>query len=194
MQGNGITDQYNQLLSAKFSSTREDEIKQIEAQHSLGAEELLQIGISSVNAGVFDAGVEWLEMAQARLEGEKDEEMFITPDMQNIKDRVQEARKIHDHILDHRGVVSGTHRCHRLPFNEKLRKKKKFREARQANKTSTERPARALHLVPLYSESAKEIGLRDNFEHICKGAQLRTADMDSDLRCRLLHHQSYHFH
>ena len=129
-------------------------------------------------------------MAQARLEGEKDEEMFITPDMQNIKDRVQEARKIHDHILDHRGVVSGTHRCHRLPFNEKLRKKKKFREARQANKTSTERPARALHLVPLYSESAKEIGLRDNFEHICKGARLRTADMDSDLRCRLLHHHN----
>ena len=72
----------------------------------------------------------------------------MTPDMQNIKDRVQEARKIHDHILDHRGVVSGTHsitsnkcfkkvsgthRCHRLPFNEKLRKKKKFREARQAS-------------------------------------------------------------
>ena len=114
MQGNGITniDQYNKLLSAKFSSTREDEIKQIEAQHSLGAEELLQIGISSVNAGVFDAGVEWLEMAQARLEGEKDEEMFITPDMQNIKDRVQEARKIHDHILDHGDYVYEDHSLH----------------------------------------------------------------------------------
>ena len=113
---------------------RENEINHIEAQHSLGAEELLQIGISSINAGVFDAGVEWLELAQARLEGEgKNEEMFMTPDMLNIKDRVEEARKIHDHILDHRGVVSGTHRCHRLPFNEKLRKKKKFREARQAN-------------------------------------------------------------
>ena len=115
------------------SMNREDEISHIEAQHSLGAEELLQIGISSVNAGVFDAGVEWLELAQASLGEGEHEDMFMTPDMLNIKDRVQEARKIHDHILDHRGVVSGTHRCHRLPFNEKLRKKKKFREARQAN-------------------------------------------------------------
>ena len=30
--------------------------------------------------------------------------------------------------------------------------------------------------------------LRDNFEHICKGAKLRTPDLDADLRCRLLHH------
>ena len=45
-----------------------------------------------------------------------------------------------------------------------------------------------MHLVPLYSESAKEVGLRDNFEHICKGARLRTPDLDADLRCRLLHH------
>ena len=45
-----------------------------------------------------------------------------------------------------------------------------------------------MHLVPLYSESAKEAGLRDNFEHICKGAELRTPDLDVDLRCRLLHH------
>ena len=109
-------------------------MSQIEGQHSLGAEELLQIGISSINAGVFDTGVEWLELAQASLgEAREHEDIFMTPDMLNIKDRVQEARKIHDHILDHRGVVSGTHRCHRLPFNEKLRKKKKFREARLAS-------------------------------------------------------------
>ena len=162
----------------------------MEAQHSLGPEELLQIGISSINAGVFDAGVEWLKLAEATIGEVHDEDVFMTPDMQNIKTRLVEAQKIHDHMLDHRGVVSGTHRCNPLPFNEKLRKKKKFREARLANKTLTERPEKALHLVPLHAEGkdVKEAGLRDNFEHICKGAQMRTAEMDAELRCRLLHH------
>ena len=166
------------------------EIGFMEAQHSLGAEELLQIGISSINAGVFDAGVEWLKLAQTTIGQVHNEDVFMTPDMQNIKTRLREAQKIHDHMLDHRGVVSGTHRCNRLPFNEKLRKKKKFREARLANKTLTERPEKALHLVPLHAEGkdVKEAGLRDNFEHICKGAQMRTAEMDAELRCRLLHH------
>ena len=35
-----------------------------------------------------------------------------------------------------RGVVSGTHRCRQLPFNPKLQKKKKYKKAREGNRSS----------------------------------------------------------
>lgn len=41
-------------------------------------------------------------------------------------------------------------------------------------RTEHERVGKSLHLVPLYSEErVQEQGLRDNFEQLCKGAQLR---------------------
>ena len=43
--------------------------------------------------------------------------------------------------------------------------------------------------MPLYTESKTELALRDNFEQLCKGAVLRTPEMETVLRCRLLHHQ-----
>ena len=40
---------------------------------------------------------------------------------------MKEAMEIHDQFLDKRGPVSSTHRCFPLPFDEKMRRKKKFR-------------------------------------------------------------------
>ena len=81
-------------------------------------------------------GVEWLELAQRRLAARPpDDSMHVTADMANIAGRLREARLIHDHVLDHRGVVSGGHRCHRLPYDSKLARKKKFRGAREANRS-----------------------------------------------------------
>ena len=40
---------------------------------------------------------------------------------------MKEAMEIHDQFLDKRGPVGTAHRCFPLPFNEKLRRKKKFR-------------------------------------------------------------------
>ena len=40
---------------------------------------------------------------------------------------MKEAMEIHDQFLDKRGPVGNAHRCFPLPFNEKLRRKKKFR-------------------------------------------------------------------
>ena len=40
---------------------------------------------------------------------------------------MKQAMEIHDQFLDKRGPVSTTHRCFPLPFDEKLRRKKKFR-------------------------------------------------------------------
>ena len=57
--------------------------------------------ISSVNAGYYDVGVEWLELAQAKLDTKR-EEVHLTPNMVDIKDRLREARQIHDHMLENR--------------------------------------------------------------------------------------------
>ena len=36
--------------------------------------------------------------------------------------------QVHDHYLDHRGMMGRFHRTHQFPYDTKLRKKKKFKK------------------------------------------------------------------
>ena len=167
----------------------------IDSQHAIGAEELLQIGVSAVNEGYMDTGVEWIELAKGKLLA-SDGDIFISEDLKEIDSREKDSKRIHDHMLDHRGAVGPLHRCNRLPFDSKLRKKKKYKAAK-AMKT-TERAKKEKHIIPLYSlvkkqgkkEGMHESSLRDNFEDICKGVEYRTADMEVGQKCRHLHHHN----
>ena len=42
-------------------------VSQAVSEHSLEAEEIHQIGVSTVNAGYYDTGIEWLELARQRM-------------------------------------------------------------------------------------------------------------------------------
>ena len=82
-------------------------------------------------------------------------------------------------IFQQVGVVGSNHRCHRFPFNEKLRKKKKYKKALKDKKL--ERVEKDKKLVPLYKEyktsldskqkplPLSEQSLRYNFEDVCLG-------------------------
>ena len=164
-----------------------------ESEHQLEAEELYQIGVSTVNSGHYDTGIEWLELTSQKIKTDH-EKLFMTEDLKLIESRIRDAKKIHDHFLDKAGVIGATHRCNRVPFDEKLRKKKKYKVA----KKNREKVKRAKNYFPLYQEVNEILGLkvknsskksiRDNFEDGCNGVQLRTSEMDLGQRCYHLHH------
>ena len=163
------------------------------SDHGLKAEELYQIGVSTINAGYYDTGIEWLELARQKIRAEK-EKIFMTEDLSAIDTRIRDAKKIHDHFLDKSGVVGAGHRCNRVPFDEKLRRKKKYKAAKK-NKEKVKKPK---NYYPLYEESSEILGLkvensskksiRDNFEDCCNGLQLRSSDLDLGQECHHLHH------
>ena len=58
---------------------------------------MLQIGVSAVNQGYYDTGVEWLLEARERLDRNSSAVSESLADT-----RIMEAKKLHDHYLDHR--------------------------------------------------------------------------------------------
>ena len=117
----------------------------------------------------------------------------FSKDIKDIKRRLRDAKAIHDHNLDRKGVISNEHRCKRLPFDEKLQKKKKYKAARNLNSTAGGGGVvdKLRSLVPLYDQSAyTTTDMRGNFELLCKGETMRTPSMDADTKCRLVHHKN----
>jgi len=190
-----LQEHYNLNITKLSEGLIENDGDIIKSYHTIDAEELLQIGISAVNEGFYDTGVEWIELARGNLIA-ADKDIFMTKDLELIDSRVKDSKRIHDHFLDHRGVVGPSHRCNRLPFDSKLRKKKKYKAAK-ALKT-TQRAEKDQNIIPLYSlvtfadknKGMTEHSLRDNFENICKGVDYRTPDINIGIKCRNLHHHN----
>ena len=105
--------------------------------------------MAAVNRGYLDTGLEWLQLARARLtlEGAVP---FLTRGFHELDEYIQTSKKIHDHYLDKSGVVGVGHRCNRLPFDSKLRKKKKYRAAKKEG--LQRRAEKDKKLVPLFKE------------------------------------------
>ena len=112
------------------------------------AEEIYQIGVSTVNAGYYDTGIEWLELARQRIKSPQ-QNIPLSQEMKMIDVTIRDAKKIHDHFLDKSSVevLSGLVRCNRLPFDEKLRRKKKYKAA----KKNRERVKRPKNYFPLFA-------------------------------------------
>ena len=104
---------------------------------------------------------------------------------QEIEKNLVTAKATHDKFLDLRGPVSKVHRCFSVPFDKKLLKKKKFREAKQNPGKKVEKQR---DYKPLF-EHQPNINLNDNNLFICKNGEVwRTPEMDQKLRSYLLHH------
>ena len=91
---------------------------------------------------------------------------------------------------DNRGPISKTHRTYAVPFDEKLRKKKKFKKI--LNKSG------GLHqntIIKKFRNYHKlfhiepKMDLKDNAMFICREGEIwRTAKINQDLKCYHLHH------
>ena len=104
----------------------------------------------------------------------------------------QTSKHIHDKLLDKRGQFGTAHRCFSLPFDKKLRKKKKYREAKNLLKENPEGDKILLqNLLPLFEEEFHHASqkLKNSYRTMCKigSAPWRDPKHDAGLRCRFHH-------
>ncbi|XP_023321781.1 prolyl 4-hydroxylase subunit alpha-3 [Eurytemora carolleeae] len=155
-----LQEHYRLNISLVAEGIIEYENQIFKSEHTLGADELTEIGMHAANAGFYDSGVDWLQLARIKYHTNRKNGELFTETTESIDSRLRDAIKIHDHWLETRGVVGETHRCNHLPFNTKLRKKKKYREARKSN--SWRKAEKSRNIFPLYTlvKDAREHSLR----------------------------------
>ena len=95
--------------------------------------------------------------------------------------------QVHDHMLDKKGPISETHRTFPLPFNEKLRKKKKYKKFK-----GQKRLEKTLQLGKYYDDfelkdSRSFMAYQGNFHHICNHGSVNISE-DFTLNCKFQHH------
>ena len=190
-----LQEHYNLNISELSRGVIEYDNVKLNSDHDLGGEELYQIGVRAINEGHYDTGIVWLELAYDKLKNNPFDGMK-TVDLEDLKKSIKTAKTIHDHYLEKAGVVGAKHRCNRVPFDEKLRKKKKYKAALKDK--STKRVERDRKIIPLFSEFRNdtlekfkpipELSFRDTFEDLCTGVEMRNASLDADQHCHHLHH------
>ena len=86
------------------------------------------------------------------------------------------AIEAHDKYLDLKGPTSRNHRTYALPFDKKLRKKKKYKNIHKSGPALVNK-IRDYH--PLFASSKKDLDLKDNAMFICReGEAWRTPEMN----------------
>ena len=106
------------------------------------------------------------------------------------KKELERAIEIHDLTLDRKGPYSPTYRTFPLPFNAKLRKKKKYKKAKEEKNVLVKQHK----TVPFYQFELPEnrkLSLKHfqgNFHSMCEGNLINSTIIDYKLNCRLQHH------
>lgn len=162
------------------------------------------MGTEASGNGLYDSAADMLELAisQRKKEIESKEDLSYlrdyNMDIHTLETLAQTAKKVrinliglfaylhwsrwnpfqvHDHYLDTRGQKSVAHRTHQLPFDKKLRKKKKFKKAFQLEDEILDRTK--LNEYWDKSSGNSEILRKMNFisevqkDELCRGKQLR---------------------
>ena len=124
--------------------------------------------------------IEWLQNALSNIKPEDKKEDIIF-----AKEIYKQALTQHDHYLDKRGPLSGEHRTFTIPFNKKLRKKKKYK------KVTEKKVKKHQNLLPLFEYNkgtAPNVRhLQWNFMAVCAGnpkSSWRSPVYDVKLFCR----------
>ena len=110
--------------------------------------------------------------------------------VKKYKKELERAIEIHDLTLDRKGPYSPTYRTFPLPFNAKLRKKKKYKKAKKEKNVLVKQHK----TVPFYQFELPEnrkLSLKHfqgNFHSMCEGNLINSTIIDYKLNCRLQHH------
>lgn len=146
--------------------------------------DMYHLGISTANQHWYDTSVAWFTLAIDRADRSNKAGYEV------VLNEFGMMKQIHDHHLDKKGPVGMQHRTLGVPFNEKMRKKKKYRKARKNPPKLT----RYAEYHPLFTASQKTQGgdLKFNFQSMCyQGSEeWRTHIMDKILKCRFVHHNN----
>ena len=141
-------------------------------------------------AYLFDSSTDFY---QAALQVGKNEKVDTEPKYFSFKyspSKVQKsfslAKKVHDHHLDRAGPRSADHRCHQMPFDEKLRKKKKYKKAKKFD-TILSRSKQIEYMDKQQKDSSYTSVMKNIVEQqkdaLCRGQDLRPENVTSKLKC-----------
>ena len=155
------------------------------------------MGLEGCEAQLYDSCTDFLQACLDVGKNETYSNLFklynYRFDFQNVKKQLDTAKQLHDHRLDKIGEKSHLHRCHKIPFDEKLKKKKKFKRpkelplilGREKNMEIQEK-AKNDNKVALFIKNVSEKQKDD----LCRGKEIRLLDEVAKLKCFYGHNSS----
>ena len=147
----------------------------------------MAIGAQAGNRKFLDSSTEWIQSAL--------DHPNPNPELKKVaKQQMKELRAMHDQLLERRGPISGGHRTFPVPFDKKLKKKKKYKKIKNPKKLKSE-----LIFQPLFDDDIRDGSpqkrsedYNGNYRSLCQTYPakevVRNASLDQDLKCRFLHH------
>ena len=128
------------------------------------------------NRGFYDRAVDWAKVSvmKAKKEGTPKERL------KTLKSLLSTTVKHHDKVLDQKGPSgSSGHddsiwRTNLLPFDEKIRKKKKYKKVRKEK------------FIPIFKELHTSSQTWEHFNRLCAGEKLMSSEKEKDLKCYYL--------
>jgi len=163
----------------------------------LNSYDLFMMGLEGCEAQLYDSCTDFLQACLDVGKNETYSNLFklynYRFDFQNVKKQLDTAKQLHDHRLDKIGEKSHLHRCHKIPFDEKLKKKKKFKRpkelplilGREKNMEIQEK-AKNDNKVALFIKNVSEKQKDD----LCRGKEIRPLDEVAKLKCFYGHNSS----
>ncbi|CAN8025764.1 unnamed protein product, partial [Ixodes persulcatus] len=128
----------------------------------LSARDCLNISQVALDQGFYDRAVEWVEQAIRTVAGEGN----LTISKQELNTFHENVVKEHDENLDTTPETTGfLWQTYGVPVRDRMKRSKQYK-------------------AELFQEDAQEYQDSQNYKRLCRGEQLRTLKMDSQLRCR----------
>uniref|UniRef100_A0A0K8RHR2 procollagen-proline 4-dioxygenase n=1 Tax=Ixodes ricinus TaxID=34613 RepID=A0A0K8RHR2_IXORI len=127
----------------------------------LNARDCFNISQVALRHGFYDRAVEWAEQAIAKAT----EEEPPTIPKQELDTFYKAAIEEHDEVLRTVGEVGDQWQTYGVPVRERANRSTEFK-------------------AQLFDEEIEDDQVTENYKRLCRGEQLRTPKMDSQLRCR----------
>ncbi|XP_059097153.1 prolyl 4-hydroxylase subunit alpha-2-like isoform X1 [Tigriopus californicus] len=152
----------------------------------LNPRDMMEIGIGATNSGWWDNGIRWFQIAEQKQRNSTDVVFSKI-----LAQKVREGTIYHDKLLDQRGQFGATHRCFPVPFDKKLKKKKKYKKVKQNVNYIREK---ILQQKLFHAEIPSQVKKAMSFDMCSNGVrEWRTPEHDRRLRCAFIHHQDPYF-
>ncbi|XP_042142857.1 prolyl 4-hydroxylase subunit alpha-1 [Ixodes scapularis] len=127
----------------------------------LNAKDCFNISQVALRHGFYDRAVEWAEQAIAKA---TQEQPFTIP-KQELDTFYKAAIEKHDEVLSTMGEAGNHWQTYGVPVRERANRSTEFK-------------------AQLFDEEIEDDQVNQNYKRLCRGEQLRTPKMDSQLRCR----------
>ncbi|EEC04473.1 prolyl 4-hydroxylase alpha subunit, putative [Ixodes scapularis] len=125
------------------------------------AKDCFNISQVALRHGFYDRAVEWAEQAIAKA---TQEQPFTIP-KQELDTFYKAAIEKHDEVLSTMGEAGNHWQTYGVPVRERANRSTEFK-------------------AQLFDEEIEDDQVNQNYKRLCRGEQLRTPKMDSQLRCR----------